>query len=200
MEALTLDDLLPLEEYAERRREFFTSHTRYVDRYRRVRIGPRLTLVFENRQTLWYRLQEVLCIARIQEPALVQHELDLFNHLLPDRNSLQAALLIAVDNEANFREELAPWNQLEGNMVQLHAGRSPCAANLFTCRPEDRCVGTTHWIQFVLDGPTRRHLADRGQPAHFAVSLPTYRHTSEPLTEEIRQSLLEDLEASDHPG
>jgi len=45
---LTVDDLLPLEEYASRRKEFFDSHRRYVDRYRRVRIGPRLTLIFEN--------------------------------------------------------------------------------------------------------------------------------------------------------
>ena len=41
MDALTLDDLLPLEEFAGRRREFFTAHLRYLDRYRRVRLGPR---------------------------------------------------------------------------------------------------------------------------------------------------------------
>ena len=77
MKALTLDDLLPLDEYAGRRREFFEAHGRYLDRYRRVRIGPRLTMVFENRQTLWFRLQEVLCIARLNQPSLVQQELDL---------------------------------------------------------------------------------------------------------------------------
>ena len=77
MKALTLDDVLPLEEYAPRRREFFAAHGRYLDRYRRVRIGSTLTLLFENRQTLWFRLQEVLRIARLSEPARVQQELDL---------------------------------------------------------------------------------------------------------------------------
>ena len=72
MKALTLDDLLPLEEYAGRRREFFEAHGRYLDRYRRVRIGPRLTLLFENRQTLWFRLHEVLRVARLSEPGRVQ--------------------------------------------------------------------------------------------------------------------------------
>ena len=57
MEALTADDLLPLDEYAGRRRELFASHARYLDRYRRVRLGPRVTLLFENRQTLWFRAQ-----------------------------------------------------------------------------------------------------------------------------------------------
>ena len=46
MQPLTLDDLLPLDEYAGRRREFAEAHARYLDRYRRVRVGPRVTLVF----------------------------------------------------------------------------------------------------------------------------------------------------------
>src|SRR5437867_8743099 len=107
MAPLTVDDLLPLEEYASRRREFFDSHRRYVDRCRRVRVGPRLTLVFENRQTLWYRLQEILRIARIAEPDEVRQELDLYNRLLPGPNLLQAALLIEVSSENNLRAELA---------------------------------------------------------------------------------------------
>ncbi len=46
MKGLTPDDLLALDEFAARRGELFESHVRYVDRYRRVRIGPRLTLLF----------------------------------------------------------------------------------------------------------------------------------------------------------
>src|SRR5438309_10793223 len=96
MQPLTPDDLLPLEEYSGRRREFFSAHGRYLDRYRRVRIGPRLTLLFENRQTLWFRLHEVLRVARLSEPGRVQRELDLYNRLLPRRDRLQAALLLRI--------------------------------------------------------------------------------------------------------
>src|SRR5205085_689867 len=122
MEPLTLDDLLPLEEYAGRRRDFFAAHLRYLDRYRRVRIGPALTLVFENRQTLWFRVQEVLRVARLAEPARVQQELHLYNRLLPGKERLQAALLIAVGDEARLREELAPWQDLRGEQLVLHLG------------------------------------------------------------------------------
>src|SRR3954470_15587200 len=113
MRALTAEDLLPLDEFAGRRREFFAVTQRYLDRYRRVRIGPKATLVFENRQTLWFRVQEVLRVARLAEPVRVQQELDLYNRLLPRRNRLQAALLIAVD-ESRLAEELAPWRDLGG--------------------------------------------------------------------------------------
>src|SRR6516225_4350705 len=134
MRALTLDDILPLDEYASRRREHFESISRYLDRYRRVRIGPRVTLVFENRQTLWFRVQEILRIARLAEPTRVQQELDLYNRLLPGRNRLQAALLLSVD-ETQLMEELGPWRDLRGEQVTLHIGPGRYPANLLTCRP-----------------------------------------------------------------
>jgi hypothetical protein len=200
MKALTLDDLLPLDEYADRRRELFEAHGRYLDRYRRVRIGPRLTLVFENRQTLWFRLQEVLCIARLNQPSLVQQELDLYNRLLPGRSALQSALLITVEEEAQLSKELAPWQQLQGEHLRLHVGVGNYPANLFTCRPEDLCIGTAHWVQFVLDSPGRRLLGDPSQPVYLTTTLPSYRHDSGPLSDEIRQSLLDDLSLSDRDG
>ena len=197
MKPLTLDDLLPLDEYAGRRREFFESHGRYLDRYRRVRIGPRLTLLFENRQTLWFRLHEILRIARLSEPARVQQELDLYNRLLPGPDRLQGALLITVADESRLTEELAPWRELRGADLCLVLGPARYPANLLTCRPEDRCIGTAHWVQFVLDPPGRALLRDPRQAVSFAVTLPCYRHESAPLGDEVRQSLLEDLELSD---
>lgn len=196
MKTLTFDDLLPLDEFASRRREFFEAHGRYLDRYRRVRIGSSLTLLFENRQTLWFRLQEVLRVARLSEPAYVQRELDLYNRLLPRRNRLQAALLLKVE-EIRLSEELAVWQDLRGEDLCLHLGDARYSANLLTCRPEDRCIGTAHWIQFVLDERGRQLLSDFDLPAYFAVRRPNYRHDSAPLGDEVRQSLLDDLQMSD---
>jgi hypothetical protein len=197
MKGLTLDDLLPLEEFALRRREFFEAHGRYLDRYRRVRLGPQLTLLFENRQTLWFRLQELLRVARLSEPGPVQRELDVYNRLLPGRGRLQAALLLTVPDESRLAEELARWQDLRGDDLCLHLGPARYPANLLTCRPEDRCAGTAHWVQFVLDAAGRRLLADPRQPASFAVHRADYRHDSAPLGEEVRQSLLDDLDLSD---
>ena len=197
MRALTLDDLLPLEEFATRRREFFESHSRYLDRYRRVRIGPRVTLLFENRQTVWFRVQELLRIARLAEPARVQQELALYNRLLPGRGRLQAALLIEITDETRLTQELAPWQTLRGEELQLRLDGRSYSANLLTCRPEDRAIGAAHWVQFVLDADGRDLLADFRRSAWFALFSPSYHHESPPLGDEVRQSLLDDLELSD---
>jgi hypothetical protein len=199
MRPLTLDDLLPLDEYAGRRREFFDSHTRYLDRYRRVRIGPSASLLFENRQTLWFRVQEILRIARLAEPGLVQQELDLYNRLLPGRGLLQAAVLIEA-GRSDREGQAAPWNELRGESVRLCAGPHRQPATLVTARPEDRCVGTAHWVRFPIDAETRSCLADNRQTAGFEIACGAYQHASTALSEDLRQSLLDDLALSDRDG
>jgi hypothetical protein len=197
MRPLTLDDLLPLDEYAPRRREFFESHSRYLDRYRRVRVGPRVTLLFENRQTLWYRVQELIRIARLAESARVQRELDLYNRFLPGRDQLQAVLFLNTSDDVPPGEDLAGWQRLEGEHVRLVIGARRFLATLVTCRPEDRCFGAAHWLQFRLDEAGRRLLADASKSAQFEIHFENYRHHSQPLSDDVRQSLIDDLELSD---
>ena len=194
---LTVEDLLPLDEYASRRREFFESHRRYVDRYRRARIGPHATLVFENRQTLWFRVQEILRVARLADPVRLQEELDLYNELLPRRDRLQAALLIEVADETRLLQELAPWQGLRDKDLSLCLGKARYPAGLVTCRPEDRRIGTAHWVEFSLDACGRQALADFKKPAFFELTLRSDHHKSPHLGEDVRQSLLEDLTLSD---
>jgi Protein of unknown function (DUF3501) len=194
---LTVDDLLPLEEYASRRKEFFDSHRRYVDRYRRVRIGPRLTLIFENRQTLWYRVHEVLRVARLADRGEVQEELNLYNRLLPGPDLLQAALLIDINDPTNLVKELAPWQDLRGEHLQLHIEPEHFAAHLVTSRPEDRNTGSAHWVQFAIVPEMRRYLARFATPALVRFDNGRYQHASEPLSDELRQSLLQDLEVGE---
>jgi hypothetical protein len=196
---LTVDDLLPLEEYAPKRKEYFDAHRRYVDRYRRVRIGPKLTLIFENRQTLWYRVQEVIRIARLADAKEVHQELNLYNRLLPARNLLQAALLIEID-ATQLGTELAPWRGISGEHLKLNVGSQSIASHLVTCRPEDRAIGTAHWVQFHLPPDIRRSLATFSQRAFFRFDNETYRHQSPPLSDDFRQSLLDDLLLSDRDG
>jgi hypothetical protein len=194
MAPLTVDDLLPLEVYAPRRREFFDSHRRYIDRFRRVRIGPRLTLIFENRQTLWFRVQEIVRIARLSDRRELEQELDLYNRLLPDGRLLQAALLLDVPDGAAVVPNWSDWHHLDGESLRLVVGDEELPARLVTCRPEDRCAGTAHWIQFAFDEHFRDLLGDLEQPAFFHFEHGQYRHASQHLDDELRQSLLADLD------
>lgn len=197
MRPLTLDDLIPLDEFVDRRQEFFESHARYLDRYRRVRIGPSVTLLFENRQTLWFRVQEILRVARLTDGQRVQHELSIYNRLLPGRNCLQAALILELQPQIPATEQLSAWSNLTGDQIRLHLGDQLIPAHLETCRPEDRTVGAAHWVQFELGNAERNRFADPGRHVSLEIDRPSYQHRSGPLSDEVLQSLLEDLELSD---
>jgi len=194
---LTLDDLLPLEEYAGRRREFFESHCHYLDRYRRVRLGPRLTLIFENRQTLWFRVQEIVRVARLTDAHYLQQELDLFNRLLPRKDRLQAALVLEEEDDTRQTEGVHPWQNIPDHSLWLCLEEQRYPATLLTSRPEDRAIGAAHWVEFSLDETARRLLADNRQPAFFHFQSPEYDHQTPHLSDDIRQSLLDDLALSD---
>jgi hypothetical protein len=197
MRPLTLDDLLPLQEYASRRREFFAALERYLDRYRRVRIGPHMMLVFENRQTLWFRVQEILRVARLSAAAQVQQELAVYNRLLPQGNCLHAALVFETAGNGEESPDCIAWNEVRGEHVVFQVGDKLIPAHWVTCRPEDHAIGTAHWLQFTLGDVERKLLADLRNPARFQVVHASYQHQSALLSDEVRQSLLEDLALSD---
>ncbi len=192
MTPLAPDDLLPLDDYVARRSELLAAQSKYLDRYRRVRLGPRLTLVFENRQTLWFRVQEVLRVARLAEPARVQAELDVYNRLLPARGTWQAALILDVPDGPDWGKELAFWRDLAGNHLVLTAGDETLQPKWVTCRPEDRCGGTAHWLEFAPTPAFRAALSDPQQQADARADYRTYRHQT-PLSAGVRKSLLDDL-------
>ena len=72
---LTLDDIADLRAY-EREREDFRRHNIDLKQKRRISVGPVVTLVFENRETLWFRLQELGRVARLTSAAHVRHAMD----------------------------------------------------------------------------------------------------------------------------
>jgi hypothetical protein len=52
-------------------------------------------------------------------------------------------------------------------------------------------------VRFAVDAEARQLLAEPRQPAYFEIGCPDYEHAGSLLAEEVRQSLLEDLELSD---
>ena len=190
MQPLTRDDLLTLEEYTPRRDEFFEAHRRYCDQYRRIRVGPSAILLFENRQTLWFRIQEILRVTRLRETKWVEQELAIVNRLLPRSHRLQAGLLLD-DLESQ------DWDQLDSESVRLVLGAIHICGQITSCKPDERALGVAHWIEFALYRPERKLLDDRSMSCWIEVECGDYRHASGRLTEEMRQSLLDDLEMSD---
>jgi hypothetical protein len=193
MQKLTHDDLWKLEDYA-RERSAFRAKVIAHKKTRTVHLGPHLTLIFEDRITVQYQVQEMLRIERIFESEAIDEELGAYNPLIPDGANLKATMLIEYDDVDVRRRELEKLRGIE-DLVELAVGTHAPAravADEDLDRSNETKTSAVHFLRFEL-APAMVAGLRSGQPLAFAVAHPHYaaRVTVE---SEIRESLLADLD------
>ena len=105
MRPLALAEIVGLAAY-ERLRPDYLERARAMKRPRRLGVGDRVTLLFENRETVRFQVQEMLRVERLAEPMAVQHELDVYNALVPGADELSATMFIEITDTLRIRAEL----------------------------------------------------------------------------------------------
>ena len=95
---LTLDDIADMRAY-EREREQFRQRVIELKRRRRVGVGPHVTLVFENRDTIRFQIQEMARIERLYSDAQIEIELAVYNPLIPEAGHLSATLFVELTGD-----------------------------------------------------------------------------------------------------
>ncbi|MEQ1439644.1 DUF3501 family protein [Fontimonas sp. SYSU GA230001] len=192
MRPLVPDDLLSLEAYARSRAEFRQRAIAHK-RNRTVHVGPHLTLLFEDRLTVQYQVQEMLRIERIFEPQGIAEELAAYNPLIPDGHNWKATLLIEFPDEAERRRRLIEWRGIEHHFRLLVDALPPVTAiaDEDLERSNEAKTAAVHFLRFELDAPMRAALR-AGAPVAFSVEHADCRERVL-LTPEQRTALLADL-------
>src|ERR1700722_11105185 len=103
--ALTPTDILPLDEY-ERVRPEKRGAMLAIKKNRRVSVGPYAMFYFENYDTMWLQVQEMLRIEKGGDEQL-QDELRAYNPLLPQGNELVATVMFEIEDPAKRKTVLA---------------------------------------------------------------------------------------------
>ncbi|CZF84593.1 hypothetical protein GCE9029_04498 [Grimontia celer] len=151
MEKLTADDLMTLEDYARARTQFRHQIMEHK-KHRFVKLGDHARLIFENRQTIQYQIQEMLRIERIFEPEGIAEELDAYNPLIPDGCNLKATMMIEYADPDIRKVELAKLIGVE-NKVWLRVGNDAkvypiCDEDLE--RDNEEKTSSVHFMRFEL--------------------------------------------------
>jgi hypothetical protein len=194
MNPLTREDLLPLDEY-ERQRDAYRSRIIALKQRRRVSVGPLVTLVFENRKTLQFQIQEMIRAERIVEPAKVQDELDVYNELLPTEGELSATLLIEITEAAAMKESLDRFMGLDhGHTVAIMAGGESVFAQFEGGHSHQTKISAVHFVRFRPSEPMKYVFADLRQPVLLTVDHNGYRETVQ-ASGSLREEWLADLSA-----
>lgn len=194
MNKLTRDDLYSLEKYAGIRSEF-RARVMAHKKNRNVRIGPSATLYFEDRLTIHYQVQEMLRVERIFEAAGIEEELEAYNPLIPDGGNWKATFMIEEPDVEKRRELLAGMIGVEDRVWVRVNGHDPVYAIADEDLERDTAEKTSsvHFLRFEL---TPGMVSDirAGAALGIGVDHENYRYQLEPVTDNVRDALLADLD------
>jgi hypothetical protein len=199
MEKIALSDVKNLHEY-ELIRDAWRQDVIAAKARRRVLLGEKISLVFENRLTVLHQIQEMCRAERIVKPDAVQQEIDVYNELLPGPGELAATLLVDIDDAEKIREELDGLLGLtDGDHLWLEVGGRRVFARFLGGQSREDRIAAVQYLRFpVGDGPEVRAALESG-PLPVVVHL-THPHlrASAALPHETRKELARDLVPDGH--
>jgi hypothetical protein len=191
---LERQDLLTLEEYAEKRSSI-RQETIQVKKLREVHLGSHIRMIFENKQTVQYQIQEMLRIEKIFESSEIQDELDVYNALVPNGSNLKATMMIEYPDVAERVEALSRLIGVEKSIyfrVNGHDKVFPiCNEDLE--RETDVKTSAVHFMRFEFD---QNMIADfvSGSDVKVGSTHPNYDYETS-LDSQSQEALSEDFKS-----
>jgi len=193
MHKLSREDLFSLERYASERPDFRARVIAHK-KSRKIALGDNISLLFEDRLTVHYQIQEMLRIERIFETAGIQDELDAYNPLIPDGSNLKATMLIEYPDAGMRAERLAQLAGIEHRIYAEVDGQP----RLFAHSDEDMersnedKTSAVHFLRFEFAAAAIAALRD-GAELHLGIEDPRLPARST-ITADSRKALLQDFD------
>lgn len=163
MNKLTLADVAFPAVY-ESQRAAFRQEIIALKQRRRVRLGENVALVFENRETMRFQIQEMCRVEGIKDQDGIQAEVDVYNSLIPGPNELSASLFIEVTDSQQIKPALDSFLCLDsGGCVRLEFAATAVAATFEEGHSEADRISAVHYVRFHLTADQQRAFADASE-------------------------------------
>lgn len=190
---LRLKDLLTIDEYREQR-----DNMRYnlgdVRQTRRVIIADNVALLFENKETMFFQVMEMLYLEKKDDVATRQEELNVYNPLMSDTKNIKATMQIEYPLAKIRNEKLILLKNIENRMwLQINDRPKIIAIADEDHQPSDDIkTSAVHFLRYPIDKQDRQAILKKGSVMVFGTDHPRYKHqtTIDAMT---RQSIIEDI-------
>jgi hypothetical protein len=189
---ITRADILPVEQYAQERRE----HRRRISevkRNRRIEVGPFCTFYFESYETMWHQVHEMLYIERGGE-AQIKDELEAYNPLVPKGDELIATVMFEIEDPVQRDRALNRLGTVEHHMFLSIAGErvaglpDPSRENT---SPEGK-ASSVQFLRFPLTAAQKARFRTPGTQILVGIDHANYGHMAV-MPEAVRAALAQDL-------
>jgi hypothetical protein len=164
---ITFDDILPLADY-ERVRPILRPLFIHEKERRRLTVGSHLTFIFENTQTAWYQVEEMIRTEKMTDRPVIQHEIDTYNELIPAPGELVATLLIEYADQTEREAALRRLVGLE-RRLWLTLGEKKIAARFDDRQMSTEKISAVQFVRFPLEGVTGSQFLDLARKGETAI-------------------------------
>jgi hypothetical protein len=190
---ITRKDLIPLNTYRQGRDEFIQKMITYKNN-RRIRIGSNISLLFENRNTVLFQIQELVNSEDLIDPNELDEYIEIYKGMLPDDNEFSATLFIELDNQEKLADLLIALKGIEHHLT-LFVGDEPCQAVFEEVHDDREFTTSVHYLKFPLTQKAKKLLVDEAADSlHLTIQLDHPNLTEQvALPPECVRSLQKDL-------
>ena len=158
MTPIAAGELLNLYDY-EKVREARRAAVIALKAERRVTVGRYLSFVFENRETVWFQIQEMVRAERLVDEAKIAEEIEVYNTLLPRPGELAATMFIEIGEPDRIKPVLDALLGIDTrDYVRLQVGPH-VVVGAFEAGHSDEELGklsAVHFVRFALPPAARR--------------------------------------------
>lgn len=197
MRKIELADIRDIAAY-EKVREAMRAGIIALKKNRRLQVGPNLSLVFENRETVLFQIHEMVRTERLVDDRRIQEEIDAYQNLIPGAGELSATLFIEIPGIAEMPHDraIAAVNHFQGfdaGGIVLEAGPAGSAAIFEAGFSNDEKMAAVQYLKFPIRAQMRAALLDSGSRVRLTAANGRYRAEADvPWT--MRRELMRDLE------
>lgn len=189
MRKVAMEDIVGFSAY-EKMREKFRERIIELKQRRRVSVGDKVTLVFENRDTVIFQIQEMVRAEKIGDLDKIREEVEVYNELVPEPGELSATLFLEIEDQTHLRDELLKFLGID-EAVYLKIGNYSIHARFEEGRSKEDKISAVQYVKFQFSEAALQAFK-KGEKAELVIDHPHYK-ASTPLRPETRQSLMEDL-------
>jgi hypothetical protein len=190
---LIADDILSVEDY-ERVRDERRQLIMAAKRSRRLSVGPYTTFYFENYDTIWLQVHEMLRIEK-GGAAQTEDELRAYNPLIPQGNELVATVMFEIPDAALRAATLAKLGGIENHMEMRmghHTIKGQAEQDLSYTSAEGK-ASAVQFIHFAFTKPQVAEFMLTGTEIVLAITHPHYGHMAI-VPSSVKQALASDFD------
>jgi hypothetical protein len=147
---ITRADILPIAAYNAQRTELRAASIA-AKKNRRIEVGPYATLYFENYDSMWLQVQEMLRIEKGGEEQ-IDGELEAYNPLIPQGRELIATMMLEIEDANRRDRELRRLGHVEDSVfIEVGQDRITATPTDYEDRTTpDGKTSSVHWLRFTF--------------------------------------------------